>query len=216
VAQQLKAHDDVVKIIPTNIEEEKSITDEGFEVFPIENLRSSGDDVDTLLILSGDDADNLNIGEKAQNAEIQHIIALVNEPRKLEEFKRLGVQVFSPALYRSTLITLMARNPSMFSLLSSTSDQRDLLELTVRNSALAGQKIRDVILPGDSLILSIKRDNEILIPHGSTRLELDDQVSILVNNTFTYKVMDLFQHHMERWSKNVEETLPQTELQNLN
>jgi Kef-type K+ transport system membrane component KefB/Trk K+ transport system NAD-binding subunit len=216
VAQQLKAHGDVVKIIPTNIEEEKSITDEGFEVFPIENLRSSGDDVDTLLILSGDDADNLNIGEKAQNAEIQHIIALVNEPRKLEEFKRLGVQVFSPALYRSTLITLMARNPSMFSLLSSTSDQRDLLELTVRNSALAGQKIRDVILPGDSLILSIKRDNEILIPHGSTRLELDDQVSILVNNTFTYKVMDLFQHHMERWSKNVEETLPQTELQNLN
>jgi Kef-type K+ transport system membrane component KefB/Trk K+ transport system NAD-binding subunit len=216
VAQQLKAHGDVVKIIPTNIEEEKSITDEGFEVFPIENLRSSGDEIDTLLILSGDDADNLNIGEKAQNAEIQHIIALVNEPRKLEEFKRLGVQVFSPALYRSTLITLMARNPSMFSLLSSTSDQRDLLELTVRNSALAGQKIRDVILPGDSLILSIKRDNEILIPHGSTRLELDDQVSILVNNTFTYKVMDLFQHHMERWSKNVEETLPQTELQNLN
>lgn len=216
VAQQLKAHGDVVKIIPTNPEEEKSITDEGFEVFSIENLRSTGDDVDTLLILSGDDEDNLSIGKKAKNAEIQHVIALVNEPGKLEDFKRLGVQVFSPALYRSTLITLMARNPSMFSLLSSTSDERDLLELTVRNSTIAGQKIRDVILPGDSLILSIKRDNEILIPHGSTRLELDDQVSILVNNTFSYKVMDLFQHHIEHWSKNVEETLPQTELQNLN
>lgn len=216
VAQQLKAHGDVVKIIPTNPEEEKSITDEGFEVFSIENLRSTGDDVDTLLILSGDDEDNLSIGKKAKNAEIQHVIALVNEPGKLENFKRLGVQVFSPALYRSTLITLMARNPSMFSLLSSTSDERDLLELTVRNSTIAGQKIRDVILPGDSLILSIKRDNEILIPHGSTRLEFNDQVSILVNNTFSYKVMDLFQHHIEHWSKNVEETLPQTELQNLN
>lgn len=74
--------------------------------------------------------------------------------------------------------------------------------MTVRNSELAGQKKRDVILPGDSLILSIKRDNEILIPHGSTRLELDDQVSILVDNTFTYKIMDLFQRHIERWSKN--------------
>lgn len=216
VAQQLRAHGDSIKIIPTNPDEEKSITDEGYEVFPIENLRSAGDEVETILILSGDDEDNLIVGKKAKNAEIQHVIALVNEPGKLEEFKRLGIQVFSPALYRSTLITLMARNPSMFSLLSSTSDERDLLELTVRNSALAGQKIRDVILPGDSLILSIKRDNEILIPHGSTRFELNDQVSILVNNTFTYKVMDLFQHHIEHWNKNVEEINPQTKFQNIN
>jgi len=88
--------------------------------------------------------------------------------------------------------------------------------LTVRNSTLAGQKIRDIILPGDSLILSIKRDNEILIPHGSTRLELDDQVSILVNHTFSYRLMDLFQHHIERQGKRIEEIHPQTELQNLN
>jgi Trk K+ transport system NAD-binding subunit len=72
----------------------------------------------------------------------------------------------------------MARNPSMFSLLSSTSNKRDLLELTVRNSVLAGPKIRDVIPTGDSLILSIKSDNEILIPHGSTRLKLNDQVFV--------------------------------------
>ena len=216
VAQQLKAHGDVVKIIPTNPNEEKSIMDEGYEIIPLINIKSAGDDVDTVLILSGDDSDNLDVGKKAQNADIQHVIALVNELGNLEEFKRLGIQVFSPALYRSTLITLMARNPSMFSLLSSTSDERDLLELTVRNSVLAGQKIRDVILPGDSLMLSIKRDNEILIPHGSTRLELDDQVSILVHKTYSYKIMDLFQHQIERWGRNVEETHPQTEFQNPN
>ena len=216
VAQQLKAYGDVVKIISTNADEEKSIINEGFETILLENIKFVGNDVDTILILSGDDKDNINIGKKAQDAEIQHVIALVNELVNLEEFKRSGIQVYSPALYRSTLLTLMARNPSMFSLLSSTSDERDLLELTVRNSTLAGQKIRDIILPGDSLILSIKRDNEILIPHGSTRLELDDQVSILVNHTFSYRLMDLFQHHIERQGKRIEEIHPQTELQNLN
>jgi len=198
VAQQLKAHGDIVKIIMSNNNQEKSIFDEGFATFSMDEFKSSGDEMDTVLVLSGDDANNLHVSQKAREAEIPHVIALVNELGNLDKFKQLGVQVFSPALYRSTLITLMARNPSMFSLLSSPSDGRDLLELTVRNIDLAGQKIRDVILPGDSLILSIKRDNEILIPHGSTRLELDDQVSILVDNSYSYNVMDLFQHHIER------------------
>ncbi|PKO07064.1 MAG: hypothetical protein CVU41_03060 [Chloroflexi bacterium HGW-Chloroflexi-3] len=94
VAQQLKAHGDVVKIISTNSDETKSILHEGFETIPLGHIKSSGDDIDTLLILGGDDVENLNIGKKAHNAKIQHVIALVNELGNLEEFKRLGVQVF--------------------------------------------------------------------------------------------------------------------------
>ena len=194
VAQQLKAHGDLVKIIMGNSIEKNSIQEEGFETYQLEDLKSAGDEVETVIILSGDDTVNLKISQTAQKAGIQHVIALVNELGNLDEFKRSGIQVFSPALFRSTIITLMARNPSMFSLLSSTSDERDLLEVPVRNSILAGIKIRDLILPGDSLILSIKRNGEIIIPHGSTRLEIDDVVSVLVNNPDTYKILDLFQH----------------------
>ena len=193
VAQQLKAHGDQVKIITSNIKDENSIIDEGYEPLSFENLASNADDIDTVLILSGDDTKNLEVSKTMQSEDIQHIIALVNEPGNLDEFKKSGVQVFSPALFRSTLITLMARNPSMFNLLSSTSDERDMMELSVRNSSLAGLRIRDLILPGDSLILSIKRDNEILIPHGSTRLELNDQVTVVIEEKFTHHVLNLFQ-----------------------
>jgi len=92
----------------------------------------------------------------------------------------------------------MARNPSMFSLLSSTSNKRDLLELTVRNSVLAGPKIRDVIPTGDSLILSIKSDNEILIPHGSTRLKLNDQVFVDYLPTRQWTFSNLYKHLIYR------------------
>ena len=114
----------------------------------------------------------------------------------MEEFKLLGIQVFSPANYRSTIISLMARNPSMFNLLSSTSDNRDMIELPVKNQLLVGKRIRDVILPGESLIISIKRDGEILIPHGNTILELNDQVSVLVNNTSSSSIMNLFDYQL--------------------
>jgi Trk K+ transport system NAD-binding subunit len=203
VAQQLKAHGEQVKIINTSPKDEESILAEGCEPFLIAHLKTAGDDIDTAIILSSDDEKNLEISRKVQNAGISHVIALVNEPGNLETFKRSGVQVFSPALYRSSMITLMARNPSIFNLLSSTNDDQNLMELTVRNSILAGQRVRDLILPGDSLILSIKRGEEILIPHGSTRLELDDQISIFVHNNDTFKVVDLFQHPVSQRNQQV-------------
>jgi Trk K+ transport system NAD-binding subunit len=193
VAQQLQAHGDQVKIILSQQNDANSVAEEGYEIFALENIDQNADEIDTVLILSGDDLTNLHISQKIKASGIEHIIALVNEPSNLDLFKKTGVQVFSPAIFRPTLITLMARNPSMFNLLSSTTDERDLMELTIRNSSLAGLRIRDLILPGDSLILSIKRDNEILIPHGSTTLEMEDQVTVVVEEKFSHSVLNMFQ-----------------------
>lgn len=193
VAQQLQAHGDQVKIILSQQNNANSVAEEGYEIFALENIDQNADEIDTVLILSGDDLTNLHISQKIRASGIEHIIALVNEPSNLDLFKKTGVQVFSPAIFRPTLITLMARNPSMFNLLSSTTDERDLMELTIRNSSLAGLRIRDLILPGDSLILSIKRDNEILIPHGSTTLEMEDQVTVVVEEKFSHSVLNMFQ-----------------------
>ncbi len=193
VAEQLKAHGDQVKVIVSQQDDEQSVIEEGFESFALENIDKDAEEIDTVLVLSGDDLKNLHMSEKIQDSGIEHVIALVNEPGNLDLFKRIGVQVFSPAIYRTTLITLMARNPSMFNLLSSTTDERALMELPVRNSSIAGLRIRDLILPGDSLILSIKRDDEILIPHGSTVVEMDDQVTIVVDEKNSHKVLDMFQ-----------------------
>lgn len=199
VAQQLKGHGDEVKIIPSFSDQEQSIFEAGYEIHPKNFLIHN--EIETVLLLSGDDNENLRVGQTAKEANIHHVIALVNDAISLEKFTRSGIQVFSPALFRSTLITLMARNPNMFDLLSSPSEERNLLELTVRNSSLARKRIRDLILPGDSLILSIKRDDEILIPHGSTQLEMEDQVSILVNNSSSNTIMDLFQQSSGQWTE---------------
>jgi Trk K+ transport system NAD-binding subunit len=100
--------------------------------------------------------------------------------------------VFSPALYRATFLTLMARNPNMFDLLVSTKDERDLLEMVVKSRYLEGRLIRDLALPTDSLILSVVRDGEMIIPHGNTRLEYDDQVSILIDKAHIQMLIHMF------------------------
>ncbi len=192
VAQQLQRHGDPVQVLINSPEQQQSARDSGMDTCPENDRRLCPEDVETLLALGSQDEENLRICQLARKADINHIIALVNDPSNLDAFRRLGVQIFTPALYRATLITLMARNPSMFDLLISTEDNREMLELLVRNEQLEGRRLRDLVLPGDSLILSIMRDGEILIPHGNTRLETNDRVSILVDNSHSDAMLKLF------------------------
>jgi Kef-type K+ transport system membrane component KefB/Trk K+ transport system NAD-binding subunit len=191
VAGHLKSHGDLVKILKpagaSSIENGK-----GFESLSFEELRSSAEEIDTFLALSDNDDQNFEICKQVQKAGVSHSISLVTDSTRIEEFKDLGIQVYSPAIYRSTMITLMARNPSMIDLLSSPADERNLLEVEVRNRTLQDRRIRDLALPGDSLLISIKRGEEIIIPHGSTHLEMGDSISILADQSTIQDIMRLF------------------------
>ncbi len=192
VAQQLSQHGDQVLIISGDAEHKETIASAGLEPVSLDQALSKPDIVETVLVLGTSDLDNLQVSHQAVQSGIGHVIALVNEATNLEKFKLLGVQVFSPALYRATFLTLMARNPNMFDLLVSTKDERDLLELVVHNSDLDGRLIRNLELPEDSLVLSVVRDGDMIIPHGNTRLEYDDQVSILIDKAHIQMVIHMF------------------------
>jgi len=77
------------------------------------------------------------------------------------------------------MIAMMARNPNTYTLLTSTTDNRDIVEVQLQNRHLTGQPVRRLQLPGDYLVLAIRRDGELLIPHGNTMLEYGDRLTIL-------------------------------------
>ena len=192
VARELIQHGDHVQFISTSPEQNEEIRTSGFEPIPLELSTADPEDVETVLTLGTTDLENLEFCKLASDAQVGHIIALVNEPANMEKYKALGAQVFSPALYRTTLLSLMARNPNMFDLLVSTKDERDLLELAVHSEKMAGKLIRKLDLPQNSLVLSVVRDGDMIIPHGNTRLEMDDQVSILIESTDTELIIQMF------------------------
>jgi CPA2 family monovalent cation:H+ antiporter-2 len=106
-------------------------------------------------------------------------MAMVYQPAEIPRFQEIGAQPFSPGLYQASLISMLVRNPGMFSLLTSTTDEQDIYELELNNQALDGQRVRHLQLNGDVLIVSIVRNKEHLIPHGNMRLQLGDRLTIL-------------------------------------
>jgi Trk K+ transport system NAD-binding subunit len=52
-------------------------------------------------------------------------------------------------------------------------------DVYLRNPLGAGERLSTLGLPGNLLVLSVCRDDEMIIPHGNTRLEIGDRLTIL-------------------------------------
>jgi Trk K+ transport system NAD-binding subunit len=123
---------------------------------------------------------------------IRHVVARVDDPQDIERFEKIGVVTMNTALDRASLLAILARNPGMFSLLSRTDDDKDIGEVTVKNTAHFGRQIREVKMPGEVLILALHREGEVLIPAGDTRLERGDRLSLLGEVSCIEEAMRVF------------------------
>ena len=186
VATELKKRGEIVRFLETSPRLAEVAKDAGYDVLFAESIgdclvQASKERVQALLTLSVHDDRNLMICEAATCEGIQNIIALVNDSTRLPEYTNLGVSPFDPARYQPTLLATLARSPDFLRLLTATSDEQDMREVMLTNPELDGRRVRTLGLPGNLLVLSIGREDEMLIPHGNTRLQNGDRLTILGN-----------------------------------
>ncbi len=187
VATVLEAHGERVRILdPDNRLVEKA-RNSGHETVQANSIKGfleaalNEGFIQALLVLSSDDTRNLLVSHAAKQLDIEHVIALVNQPSMLAEYRALGVQSFNPTMYEPALLAMMARNRDIFSLLTSTTDHKDVREAYLRNPLLNGERLRTLGLPGNLSVLAIGRNGDLIVPHGNTRLELGDRVTLFGN-----------------------------------
>jgi Kef-type K+ transport system membrane component KefB len=184
VAQELIDQGETVKFIEPDTALRERTQRKGFEVFPAEITEESLYNIGpakirNFLVLGTTDERNLSVSKTAVCAGIETVTAMVNQPSEIPQFQEIGVQPFSPGLYRSAMLSMLVRNPDMFNLLTSTTDQQAIREFQLCNPELEGKRVRHLQFTGDLLIVSISRDGELLIPHGNMRLHLGDHMSVL-------------------------------------
>ena len=187
VAQELRAHGDTVRFVEPQPSPAQRAVTSGFEVLAAdqtaEGLRSLGiADTDSVLLLGEQDEENLELATLVRQLCDSNVVVYVKDPEYLDSYETLGVQPFIGAMFRATIIALLARNPDAFRLLTSTNDERDVMEVRLENRSLAGVLVRNLRLPGDYLVMSIRRHGELIVPHGNTVLEFGDRLTILGSN----------------------------------
>ncbi|RMF50908.1 MAG: hypothetical protein D6755_00480 [Anaerolineae bacterium] len=184
VAEVLRAHGDEVRLLPADPSQTAALTQAGYPVIQPQEPHTPFTDLDvqeieTLLLLDGSDQQKLEIARQARQAGITDIVVQLDAPALLPEFQALNAQVYLPGTRHVTMLTLMARNPDLLTLLESTQDDRDVREVTLHNRTLAGKTLRSLHLPADCLVLSLRRDDHIIIPRGDMRLQYGDRLTLL-------------------------------------
>ena len=185
LARQLRAHDWEVKVAYSQTEEIEDVTSSCFDAQPMPGLSQSelqtfgvGEAGAVVAMLS--DEENYRICELAhEHFETDNLVVRLNDLANYDRFRALGAFTVRPSTAIISLLDHFVRAPSSVSLLLGMEENHDIIDLEVRNPNLAGLAVRDLRLPSDALIVSVRRAGHIIITHGYTELQIGDWVTVV-------------------------------------
>ncbi len=107
----------------------------------------------------------------SERFEIPIVISRIGDVDLVPQLRAMGVKVVQPAL--ATAMALEGRFAIRRSSTCWSTKCRTLKSgrLSWRNGSLVNHRVREVRLPGNALIVSLERDQTIMVPHGDTMLE---------------------------------------------
>ncbi|MDR6301539.1 potassium channel family protein [Mesonia maritima] len=139
---------------------------------------------DTIIITTNDDAVNALVVLMAKEIGLKRIITSVNNDELLSVFERLGIDtVESPYRLNGKHLYRSVKGSNVKEFLD-LGDGYELLEMQVENNSRIGNSyVRDLkeqkVLPNNSIITLIKRNNQIIVPKGDTKVFVNDSVLIV-------------------------------------
>jgi trk system potassium uptake protein TrkA len=140
---------------------------------------------DVVAAVTGADETNLVVTSLARfEFGVPRTIARVKDPRNTWMFTPLmGVDVaLNQADLMSRLIAEEMSMGNMMTLLKLCKGQYSVTEVTVDSSAaVVGQAVRDLQLPTECIFAAIIRKGQLIVPHGDTLLQAEDEVLAVVH-----------------------------------
>lgn len=146
----------------------------------LEVLEEAGTkNADCFIAVTGSDQDNLVASQLAKKEFMaKKVIARTNDPRNLNALRRLGPDI---AVSSTEIITNMIEqevdSAEMHLLATLNRGRAAISTITLpEDTALNGISLKDLMLPGGSLIISIVRGESMMIPNGLTEFQPNDEI----------------------------------------
>ncbi len=136
--------------------------------------------LDVAVAMLPDDAANLRLCEILyEDFGITRLIVRLNEYNLVDEFRELGVQVVFPANAMVHLLDSVVRAPHLATMILQDDTTQEVVQVTVSEPHIDGLLLRDLIMPHDVLVMAISRDGNSIVPHGYSKIQLGDEVTLI-------------------------------------
>jgi trk system potassium uptake protein TrkA len=136
---------------------------------------------DLLVAVTPLDEDNLIISQLAKmEFGISKTLALVNDPDNTEIFQKLGCKAFSTTELISGMIEQSVQTDDIISMIPTEEGKILLTEFKLSPACpILNTPLRDVDRPKNSLLVSIVRKDDVIVPNGDTVLQAGDKILVL-------------------------------------
>jgi Kef-type K+ transport system membrane component KefB/Trk K+ transport system NAD-binding subunit len=137
-----------------------------------------------LLDLTADSEETLEVCQLAKEKYgIPLVVSRIADVDLIPELQNMGIKVVQPELATAMALEGAIRYPTAFDVLVHHTEDIEVTEIMVTNPQYTGISLGEIRLPGDALILSLKRENSIMIPDGNTVLRLQDHLGLIGSPT---------------------------------
>ena len=110
---------------------------------------------------------------------IPNRVAMVSEPAIADQMSEQGVRVVRPQLASALALEGALHFPAAFDMLANHTDGVEVREGVLVNPRLDGLPLKRIRLPGEVLVLGLRRDGEVVVPHGHTTLRRGDVLMLV-------------------------------------
>ena len=148
---------------------------------------------DAFVAVTGSDEDNLIACQIAKREfGVGRTVARASNPKNRELLHTLGVDtVVCGTDNLSHILEREIETDTIRQLLSLGGGTASLNEILLpEDFQFAGKEIKEIPIPGDAILVSITRDTEFIIPHGSTVLLPWDRLLCLTQDDTLHLLMD--------------------------
>ncbi len=154
---------------------------------------------ETVVAVTNEDETNILASLLAKRHGAKRILTLVNNATYRPLITDLGIDVVvTPKAITVSTILQHVRRGRIRSVHSLGEDMGEIIELeALETSPLVGQRLTDIELPPGAIIGAIVREDEVLIPSGSTVIKGNDLVALFASADVVKKVEKMFSVRLE-------------------
>ena len=184
LAKQLQENGWLVKLATRSTDfDEDEYPDVDIRKIPDHSLETlqalEANDAEAIVTMLTDDENYALCEIIYEHVGTKDVIVRLNHRYNFNKFHELGTLIVDPSTAIVSLLDHFVRSPQAASLLLGMEANQDSMDVEVQNQDLHGLRLRNLRLPADTLVLSLKRRGNLIITHGYTRLRRGDVLTLV-------------------------------------
>jgi len=113
--------------------------------------------------------------------------------RRLDGLERMGVRVIYPGLATLMALEGSVLFPESYDMISHQAEDMEMRQARLRNRLYFNKPLRAIRLPGDVLVVGVRRGEARIVPHGETILRRGDVLLLVGSPVFIQEAISILQ-----------------------